>query len=409
MRKARRILAGVMCLMALAGAGVAKPNIEAYAAESSVETTISSVKIVSAEGGYGMTMVYTYATTTNGIEFQLTTNPYTDYYGILADYVAVKGEDKITIESDIADFVYISNSDYAGYKIYSSVNGIMSTNYIQIPENETGNNPGGSGEEDNDICNLPDTFLNSPFAESLIAENNLKINIVGIAEPGQTVSVGGYTNCEYMWFLEGKGQVYWNTLNKSFTIPVDAKGKKLYVKAYTRLSNTDVYIKSNIVTIGEPGNDTPGGSDGKLTDSSKDTQYETNDNFADEIYAGSNKSVEAHVTQGAQFTVIIPRKIVLDGKSGSGDYDVVVMGDIPGNQEINVEPKESTFTMSTVGKPSVTANITQNKTKFSVALDTMEGLKSGAVAGGTIEANGLTAGKWTGIFNFAISVSEKAA
>lgn len=393
MRKARRILAGVMCLMALAGAGVAIPKIEAYAAES------ISVNIESEVWG----KYYVGETLTATVYPQNVSCTYQWYRCSMPCTTIDEVKNKATLINGAVSDTYTMQAEDV-------------KNYLHIIATETEDNSGTMAYTNGIVRAKPIST-----ATDVIEEYDLKASITGKVVPGQTVGVSvtgtinGRNTNEYQWYLDGEIQEYWSINNKTYTIPADAKGKKLYVEVSNRYETdtapfyVDVCLKSDVVTIGEPGNDTPDSSDGKLTDSSKDIQYETNDNLADEIYAGANKSVEAHVTQGAQFTVIIPRKIVLDGKSGSGDYDVIVMGDIPGNQEINVEPKESTFTMTTVGKPSVTANITQNKTKFSVALDTMEGLKTGTVAGGTIEADGLTAGKWTGIFNFAISVNETAA
>lgn len=202
--------------------------------------------------------------------------------------------------------------------------------------------------------------------------------------------------------------------SKSYKLTQDDEGN--FIKVVVTGTNayegslTDVTTSAVAASSGSGGGTTGDETaSGKLTDSSKNTEYETNDNFADSGYAGTNKMVDVYVTQGAQFTVVIPKKVVLNGFDGSGDYTVKVTGDIPGNQEIEVVPAVSEFTLSTAGKKDITATIEQTKTKFSVADDTMQGLQNGITATGSITAPKLSAGLWTGTFDFNIQVIEPAA
>lgn len=164
-------------------------------------------------------------------------------------------------------------------------------------------------------------------------------------------------------------------------------------------------LTSNTVTIGASGSSTIN----KIDDSAQDIQYETKNDVINEAYAGTKQSTEVAVSQGAQFSVMIPKKIVLDGSTGSADFAVKVTGDIPGNQKITVAPESETVVLATKGKKDISAGIVQKKTEWSVAEDTQDGLAAGVEEIGYISTKDLSAGTWTGTFNFNIAVEEIAA
>ena len=64
-----------------------------------------------------------------------------------------------------------------------------------------------------------------------------------------------------------------------------------------------------------------------------------------------------------EYTVTLPKTIKLDSADKNSDYSVNVKGDIAGTDMVNVVP-DSSFTMSTDGKDSVTANVKQTQTSF---------------------------------------------
>lgn len=104
---------------------------------------------------------------------------------------------------------------------------------------------------------------------------------------------------------------------------------------------------------------------------------------------------------GSEFTVTIPKKIVLDGESKTGTYTVSVEGDIAGNEYVSVKPDE-TVVLSSNNLADVTASISQDKTEWYYS----EMLENGVIGNGAIDANGITAGVWNGTFNFNIKLEN---
>lgn len=105
------------------------------------------------------------------------------------------------------------------------------------------------------------------------------------------------------------------------------------------------------------------------------------------------------------YTVTLPKTIKLDSANKNSDYSVNVKGDIAGTYMVNVVP-DSSFTMSTDGKESVTANVTQTQTSFNYTeLSANDG--NGTTTTGSVAAPGLTAGSWNGSFNFNVEMKTK--
>lgn len=106
-----------------------------------------------------------------------------------------------------------------------------------------------------------------------------------------------------------------------------------------------------------------------------------------------------------EYTVTLPKTIKLDSADKNSDYSVNVKGDIAGTDMVNVVP-DSSFTMSTDGKDSVTANVTQTQTSFGYTeLSANDG--NGTTIIGSVAAPGLTAGSWNGTFNFNVEIKTK--
>ena len=115
----------------------------------------------------------------------------------------------------------------------------------------------------------------------------------------------------------------------------------------------------------------------------------------DEGIVGSNETqVSAFID--SEFKVTIPKTIVLSGQTKQASYTVTVEGDIAGEESVLVVPDDS-FNLNSVGKAPQTATVTQDKTEWSCN-------EFNTVGNGTVSA-GITAGKWSGVFNFNISIS----
>ena len=155
----------------------------------------------------------------------------------------------------------------------------------------------------------------------------------------------------------------------------------------------------------------------KVTSAEAVTNYEEAESTTvDEAYAGDTKNTEVEVTRAATFKVTIPKKIVLNGTRGEkndADYKVTVVADIPGDETIHVAPAVSTFKMKEAGgvKTDIDATITQAVTTWSVADDGMDALAAdaGVAKDGNVEVANLSAGAWSGNFDFNISITAPDA
>ena len=100
------------------------------------------------------------------------------------------------------------------------------------------------------------------------------------------------------------------------------------------------------------------------------------------------------------YKVTIPKIIVLSGAEKKASYVVKVEGDIAGYEAISAIPDEN-FILSSKNKNGEIAIINQNKTQWRYNDFSIN-------ANGTITAEGITAGKWQGIFNFNLEINKVA-
>ena len=119
--------------------------------------------------------------------------------------------------------------------------------------------------------------------------------------------------------------------------------------------------------------------------------------------AGTQNSVVKY-DQASAFTVTIPKSIALSS-SKSAEYTVKVQGDVIGNEIITVTPDESVILSDSNGKDPVTGDITQEKTEFS-STEANARSGGGGTAPGSILANNLTSGDWSGNFKFVIRTNQ---
>ena len=143
-------------------------------------------------------------------------------------------------------------------------------------------------------------------------------------------------------------------------------------------------------------------------DKSETVTYETNTEEPIVIIQGklenntATNTTTVYAEVGSEFKVIIPKKVVLDGATKSGTYQVTVEGDIAGLEVISVTP-DSAVTLSSKDKADVIGTITQDKITWAYN----EILSDNKILGnGEIDANGITAGAWNGTFNFVIKLEN---
>lgn len=151
--------------------------------------------------------------------------------------------------------------------------------------------------------------------------------------------------------------------------------------------------------------DVPFYKDGKIAGTyfaaTYDHDYYTQD---DTETADSNEAtLKAHVD--STYTVTIPKHLTLGRETQKVDYSIKVKGDIAYNEKVTVSPDVSTFTLKQDGKDDIQATISQTKSEFTFA-DLSTASDTGASATGTITTSGLTAGHWSGGFNFNIALSK---
>lgn len=125
-------------------------------------------------------------------------------------------------------------------------------------------------------------------------------------------------------------------------------------------------------------------------------------------YDNSVVGTDVYLTNDTENVLVsVPKKVVLSGtydpvdKKYKGKYTVKVEGDFAGEKSVNIVP-ESTVNLIQQGKKNIVANITQDKTQFWFT-DITNGTNT---SNGMIEADGLTAGSWKGVFNFNVSLEN---
>lgn len=134
----------------------------------------------------------------------------------------------------------------------------------------------------------------------------------------------------------------------------------------------------------------------------------TGENVAGDVNEPSdeeNEYNEATVTADipSDYKIIIPKTITISGATKEGTYYVRVIGDMSDDEKIIVTP-DSSVVLSTESnvlnkKASQLGIITQDKTEW-----IWNNVDEDAI--GNISAPGLTAGKWSGKFNFIINYEK---
>ena len=123
--------------------------------------------------------------------------------------------------------------------------------------------------------------------------------------------------------------------------------------------------------------------------------------YSDEITKDETQNTLVYVSQASTFSVKIPKSIILNGEKtndgiNKGEYVVTVLGNIGGNEIVNVIP-EYNFLMHQLGKNSLNANVTQDKLEW-------KHNEFNVLGNGVVSTNEMTAGSWNGSFTFNINL-----
>ena len=106
----------------------------------------------------------------------------------------------------------------------------------------------------------------------------------------------------------------------------------------------------------------------------------------------------------ANFSVIIPKQIVLDGNTGKADYQITVNGVFYYNDTLTVQPENNLELTDRSNLQTLDANIFLNKTTFTKKDNVLEGSNSL----GSIQTEKIIfPGSWSGSFNFDIKFVMK--
>ena len=129
--------------------------------------------------------------------------------------------------------------------------------------------------------------------------------------------------------------------------------------------------------------------------------------------AGTSRDTEVLYELGSTFSVVIPKRIVLDATSKDSNYAVRVYGDISSDKKVTVAPQDALTDIEGINfhmkdqaaigtkKADVQADVTQDVVDWTSAEVTADTSKDGNVAAPTI-----TAGNWKGTFNFNIALAN---
>ncbi len=129
--------------------------------------------------------------------------------------------------------------------------------------------------------------------------------------------------------------------------------------------------------------------------------------------AGTSRDTEVLYELGSTFSVVIPKRIVLDATSKDSNYAVRVYGDISSDKKVTVAPQDALTEIEGINfymkdqatkgtkKADVQADVTQDVVDWTSAEVTADTSKDGNVAAPTI-----TAGNWKGTFNFNIALAN---
>lgn len=118
------------------------------------------------------------------------------------------------------------------------------------------------------------------------------------------------------------------------------------------------------------------------------------------ITTNSTNTVTVTATKGSTFSVVIPKTIELDD-TGSSEYRVVLKGNIAADETLTVVP-DGSFTLSQEGKDDLTGTITQTDTSATYNEITPT---TGKTISGSVNVPDITAGNWSGTFNFKINLN----
>lgn len=135
----------------------------------------------------------------------------------------------------------------------------------------------------------------------------------------------------------------------------------------------------------------------------------------EEADTGTTRDTDVLYSQASKYSVVIPKRIVLDGKTKASDYTVKVSGDISSDKQVSVAPQDALEDVEGINfymvdqaatgtkKADVEATVTQGETVWS-SKEICE--TDGTTKDGNVSAPTITAGSWKGTFTFNIALQD---
>lgn len=146
----------------------------------------------------------------------------------------------------------------------------------------------------------------------------------------------------------------------------------------------------------------------KLGTITKDSGSTTFDDETTNVWNNGNLTEETRVTvdRASYFTITIPKEIVLNGNDGTATYEVSATGELAGDQILKVVPiadeiVSRTFKLNEDGGKQINVTVTQNDTEFDY-----QNLIDNKVCSGSLLAPDISAGNWSGKFDFNITFTN---
>ena len=241
-----------------------------------------------------------------------------------------------------------------------------------------------------------------------------KVTISGETMIGETLTAKVYpstVNADIRWLASDILDGEYEEIGTGSTYILTEADLDKYVKAEATNNEdvTNVILSAATSKVSEKDEETQPGQ--RIKDSVEKVDYIQED-MTETAFDGEDKrDVMVYASQGQSFSVKIPKRITMDGSNTSSSVDFIteVTADISGNDVIVVKPEAESLELTEASgiKKPIVCTLDVGQTKFSIVDDTQAILETGKTANHSATVNKITAGSWSGTFNWTISVKGK--
>lgn len=241
-----------------------------------------------------------------------------------------------------------------------------------------------------------------------------KVTISGETIIGETLTAKVYpstVNADIRWLASDTLDGDYEEIGTGSTYILTENDLDKYIKAEATNNEdvTNVILSAATSRVSEKDEKTQPGQ--RIKDSVEKVDYIQED-MTETAFDGEDKrDVMVYASQGQSFSVKIPKRITMDGSNTSSSVDFIteVTADISGNDVIVVKPEAESLELTEASgiKKPIVCTLDVGQTKFSIVDDTQAILETGKTANHSATVNKITAGSWSGTFNWTISVKGK--